>query len=195
MSDSGYDSESDAEEELKRKFGGKFGPTIRTLEFTGESQEMQTLNEALSKLPPNSEKYKLLLQRRRNLRRIINNTKKREKLDQENFERRRRQMWWYNLWERSDERRKESLRRELADLKAKKERGESLGLYDNYRLQMLEQLITYLDKEGDKEEMKEAWLNLGQRKMKTRANQRAKRYQERARKGGRGGKRLVDLRF
>ena len=197
MSDSDSESsdwDSDPEEELAGKYGGEFKTTARKLEFTGESSEMQRLNELLSRLSEDTAMYKKVKDQQRRLVRQINNIKKREKLDQENFERRRKQMWWYQVWERSNETRN-SFRRELAELKAKKERGESLDSYENDRLQSLDKLIKYLDKEGDKEEMKEAWLNLGQRKMKTRASQRKKRYQERTKLGGRGGKRLVDLRF
>ena len=199
-SDSEYsDSEywdSDPEKELSGKYGGKFGSTIRKLEFTGESLEMQRLNEALIKLPQNSEKYKSLQRKRKNLIRRINDTKK-EKLDQKNFERRQFQLYWYNTWMRSDEVRKE-LRKELAELREKKKSGfgnETQQRFYNRRLQFLEKLIGYLDKDGDKEEIRKAWLNLGQRNMKTRARQRAKRGKQRARVGGTMGKKLVDLRF
>ena len=52
MSDSDSESsdwDSDPEEELAGKYGGEFKTTARKLEFTGESSEMQRLNELLSR--------------------------------------------------------------------------------------------------------------------------------------------------
>ena len=184
-----YDTESDPDKELSEKYGGEFKTTVRKIEFTGDSQAMATLKDQLSRFADDPKMYEFLEAQRRRLVRQIHLLKKREDVADKNYEKRLYRIWWYKLWERSDEDRRDSFRRELADLKAKRERGEYLDpLFENFRLQFLDQLINFLDKEGDKEEIKEAWLNLGQRQMKTRSRQRAKQSK------GAAGK-LVDLRF